>query len=575
MLNTKIKASILLASIGCQPAFANLVNGNFEDGLTGWTTTISGGNSVSIATGDIMLAPGQTLASPTADQYAYTSQNSPGYSLLSQAFTVQSGVNNVFFDISIRNSSPTFNTPAQADTLNYATGINQQARFEILKPGTSITSVDPADIITTIYQTQAGDTQVQDWTTQQADITAALADYVGQDVIFRFSQIINVATFTLAIDNVSVELTQIAQILSTLSSAAAAGNRNALSPATVIDGTPDLLALFVGLAGDDRAISNAIDSTMPGVSGGVSQMTNIATNAITGVVSSRQDLTRGLSSGDGIMTDRNLWIKPLGGKTEQDNRQGVTGYDIDSYGLVAGFDGDVSALWNVGFALAYINSDVESNLVAGSHNIDMDSYQAKVYATKMFDDVTALNLQVGLGLSDYDSTRLIFNGDVASADYDSWNVQLSAELERSYQVNDKTVMTPYVHADYSYVDVDSYSETGAGALNLNVQDDSADSLIIGAGLKANHTVTDSLSLMVNAGVGYDVMAERSSITSSFAGGGANFTTEGIDPDEFVYKAGISAKYSLVNGTEITANYNINGREGYTDQSVSANFRWMF
>jgi hypothetical protein len=180
------------------------------------------------------------------------------------------------------------------------------------------------------------DTLVQDWTTQQADITAVLATYVGQDVIFRFSQIENQGVFTLAIDNVNVGLTQIAQILSKLSSAATVGNRNALSPATVINGTPDLLALFVGLAGDDRAISNAIDSTMPRVSGGVSQMTNIATNAITGIVSSRQDLTRGLSSGDGIMT----------------NRQGVAGYDIDSYGLVAGFDGDVSALWNSALAPA-------------------------------------------------------------------------------------------------------------------------------------------------------------------------------------------------------------------------------
>ncbi|PCJ30546.1 MAG: autotransporter domain-containing protein, partial [Gammaproteobacteria bacterium] len=235
----------------------------------------------------------------------------------------------------------------------------------------------------------------------------------------------------------------------------------------------------------------------------------------------------------------------------------------------------VSASWNVGAALAYINSDVKSNLAAGSHDVDMDSYIAKVYATKTLDEATVLNLQAGVGTSNYDSHRRIFTGDVASADYDSWNVQLSAEVERSFQVSDKTIFTPYLQADYSYVNVDSYRESGAGALNLNVDDDSADSLIIGVGAKANHTVSDSLSIMVNAGVGYDVMTDRSSLTSSFAGGGAQFTTEGIEPDEVVYNAGIGAKYSLTNGTEISANYTIDARQDYTDQSLSANIRMMF
>ncbi|MFT5720672.1 MAG: hypothetical protein ACI9W6_000972 [Motiliproteus sp.] len=36
----------------------------------------------------------------------------------------------------------------------------------------------------------------------------------------------------------------------------------------------------------------------------------------------------------------------------------------------------------------------------------------------------------------------IFTGDVADTNYDSWNAQLSAALERSYQGSEKTSMTP-------------------------------------------------------------------------------------------------------------------------------------
>jgi outer membrane autotransporter protein len=358
------------------------------------------------------------------------------------------------------------------------------------------------------------------------------------------------------------------------------GKAAAIGAATAIDNiisnnpTGGIAVPFVSLT-TEQDVANAAESTLPGASGGMAQLTNMATNAVTDAVASRQNATRGLSSGDAFMTDRHVWLKPFGGWTQQDNRQGVTGYDIDSYGLALGVDGDVSSSWNVGAAFAYINSDVESNLAAGSHQIDMDSYLAKAYATKMFDDVTALNLQAGVGLSNYDSNRRLFNSDAANADYDSWNTQLSAELERSYQVSDKTVMTPYVHADYSYVSVESYNESGAGALSLNVDDDSADSLIIGTGVKANHAVSDSLLLMANAGIGYDAMADRSSLTSGFAGTGAQFTTDGIEPDEWVYNAGVGATYSLDNGTEITASYAIDARQDYTDQSVSANFRIMF
>ncbi len=351
-----------------------------------------------------------------------------------------------------------------------------------------------------------------------------------------------------------------------------------LDAGSVLDsGAPGLSGVVsaLGLLATEQEVADAVKSTQPGLTGGVAQVTNVSTNAITAVIASRQASTRGLSSGDEMMSDRHFWFKPIGGWTEQDDSQGVTGYDINSHGLALGLDGDVSASWNVGFALAYLNSDVKSNLAAGTHTIGIDSYQAKVYATKTFDDVTALNLQAGLGMSNYDSSRRLFTNDVASADYDSKNVQLSAELDRSYQVSAKIVMTPYVHADYGHVNVESYSETGAGALNLNVGNDSSDSLIIGTGVKANYTLSDNLLLMADAGVGYDVMTERSNLTSSFAGGGANFTTEGIKPAEFVYNAGFGAKYSLVNGTEITASYNIVGREGYTDQSASANFRMMF
>lgn len=331
--------------------------------------------------------------------------------------------------------------------------------------------------------------------------TAALTDIITagtltSDGSFAVTDNSLLFNFDAIKDGNTVDLTLAAASPAVLSSTLNQGKPAARGAAAVIANDPSgaLASNFVSLT-TEQQVADAVESTLPGVSGGAAQLTNLANNAVTDAVASRQALNRGLSSGDGMMTDRHLWFKPFGGWTEQDDRQGVSGYDIDSYGLALGLDGDISSSWNLGFALAYINSDIDSNLASGSHNIEMDSYSSKLYATRMIDDVTALNLQFGLGLSDYDSNRRIFTGDVASADYDSWHAQLSAELERSYAISDKTVMTPYVHADYSYVKVDSYTETGAAALNLDVGDDSNDSLVLGGGVKADHTVSDTLLLI--------------------------------------------------------------------------------
>ena len=348
--------------------------------------------------------------------------------------------------------------------------------------------------------------------------------------------------------------------------------------ARVLDSSPSGLAdtiAALNLLSTDKEVADAVETLLPGISGGMSQLTVTAVNAVTGIVSSRQDITRGLAAGDNFMSNKHAWIKPFGNWTDQDDRQGVTGYNIDSYGTALGIDGDITTNWNVGFALAYINSDVDSNLAAGKHRVDIESYLAKFYARHMIDANTALNLQVGLGMSNYDSHRRLFTGDVASADYDSWNVQAKAQLERSFKLSDKTNAMPYVFADYNYVDVESYAESGAGANNLNVDSDSADSLVIGLGSKLNHTVSDALVLSANADLGYDTMTDRTNVTASFAGGGATFTTQGITPSKLVYNLGVGAKFSQSEMTEIIVGYELNGRSDYTDQTVSANFRFMF
>lgn len=331
---------------------------------------------------------------------------------------------------------------------------------------------------------------------------------------------------------------------------------------------------FVSLT-TDKEVVEAVESVLPALSGGVAQFTNISNNAIGNMVSARQDAVRGISSGDDFLTAGNMWIKPFGGKTKQNSNNGVKGYETSNAGLAIGADKEISSKWILGAAFSYGSGSVESKLGKGDNTVDMSNYMVSAYATHAYDELTTFNFQAGLGMSEYDSKRRLFNDDVASANYDGMNLKLSAQAERSKALSDKTLLSPYAYVDYSRVDVNSYNEKGAGLLNLKVESDNAQSLILGLGGRVNHAVSNQLSLLANLGVGYDALAERSDLTSSFEGGGAKFTTEGIEQSAVVYKASVGAQYALDNGMEITASYKLNGREGYSDQMLSAQLNMSF
>jgi uncharacterized protein with beta-barrel porin domain len=339
-------------------------------------------------------------------------------------------------------------------------------------------------------------------------------------------------------------------------------------------GVADVLHAF-GTLETEQEVADAVESSIPGLSAGVAQATSSSINGLTKMINTRQDSLRGLSSGDDLITDKNFWLAPYGSWTDQDDRQGVSGYKIDSYGLALGVDEDLSSRFNLGLAFAYTRSDIDSKLAAGKHNIDVDSYQAKLYATAMLGEATALNMQLGVGRSEYDSQRRVFTLDVADVDYDSWHAQFNAELEYSYFLENNVVLTPYIFTNYSYVDVEEYEEKSAAALNLTVDDDSDETLIVGLGSKADYLASQDLLLLADLSVGYDFMARQSNLTSAFEGGGGQFSTEGIKPDEFVYTAGLGFIYSLDNGSEITGRYDFYGREDYTDQAVSIRLSLLF
>ncbi len=360
-------------------------------------------------------------------------------------------------------------------------------------------------------------------------------------------------------------------------SAANQGNTVALGAAQVIDNNVNLLALFGGLA-TDRDVSNAASQTLPLLTGGSMLATQSALNNFNDIIKDRINSgKRGMSSGDGFFGDRTFWVKPFGSWADQNNQGSIPGFKADTFGVVAGIDGKVSDAFRLGGALAFAKVNADSKSTVALQNAEMDIYQLIAYGRYNINSTTGINFQANGGLNTNQSSRQItFASTDASSDYDSQNIHLGVEIDKSFALGEKTKLIPSLRADYTWIKDQSYTEVGAGLLNLHVNSRSTDAFIIGPDVKLTHALTDNISLMGDLGVGYDTINKRASITSAFAGApGASFVTYGIDPSPWLGRGGLAFVCKGDDGVEVTGRYDAEYRTDFWNQTVSVQLNWAF
>lgn len=367
-----------------------------------------------------------------------------------------------------------------------------------------------------------------------------------------------------------------------LSSVNAMGNSPAQGAAHVLDQTissapgGSLALLFAPLT-TQQQVSDAVTQVLPLFTGGTTTVIRGALSSISQIVESRQNVNRGLSSGDAFTGDKNFWMKPFASHADQDDHDGVAGFKAKTYGIVFGMDGTLSPILRAGVAFAYAKSDIDGKSAIAPQAADVNVYQLVGYGAYSFDERTNLDFQVDVGRNANSGRRQIaFTSSTASSNYDSHTAHVGATLGRNYALSGQTTLTPSVRADYLRIKDRAYSETGAGALNLSVDSRSTEALVLGVDSKLSHLLNEQTTLVANLGVGYDTLNKRHSITAAFAGApNAAFVTYGMKPSPWLGRGGVGAVYMTKSGLEITGRYDVEFRERFLNQTASANLRWAF
>lgn len=308
-----------------------------------------------------------------------------------------------------------------------------------------------------------------------------------------------------------------------------------------------------------------------------------------------QEMFDGLVGG-GASADQATWGRwggflngriATGDKDASDNE---SGFDFDLYSVTAGVDYRVRQNLIVGVSGGW--GTVDSDYAADGGELDIDSWNAAAYLTYFRDERFYLDALATYGSNDYDSTRRIVFGEGAGAvdrtgRGETDGTQWSFGFGTGWDFNrGGFTFGPHLGSYYYDVEVDAFNETGAGGLDVAIDDQSTQSFTVNAGGHLSYAwLTDWGVLVPNLKVDWVHEFENNSETLAFRFINDPFVGDPSDPSPtitlrsdrpdsnyFIWSVGTSAQFIY----GVSGFVNFQSYAGYDNVDISewsAGLRW--
>lgn len=327
--------------------------------------------------------------------------------------------------------------------------------------------------------------------------------------------------------------------------------------------------------------------------GSAAKSSSSSTDAVINVINAHVDGLRlaqrsgasGMSAGDGY-SDIAMWGQIFGGKSNQGERDNVSGYYSSYKGVLLGADQLVSDRWRVGSILSYAHTSLRNTGDNSGSSASADSYGLMGYAGYTTDNYY-VDLSAGAVSHHYNTVRDInftgFSG-TALGSFNGLQYVTSVRAGRPFQLDewiDKATLTPIVGLSYSALRQGGYSETGGNGAALSVSASRSTSLKSELGAKferlfqiGDKEVVPSIQL----GWKHEFHGNAQQMVASYvddSSGSTSFSTQGASA---IRNTGVMAlALSLVNSGNLTlsARYTLEGASGYTAQTADVRLRYQF
>jgi hypothetical protein len=185
---------------------ATVVNGNFETGtLAGWQQFSQTESGEWFAYDELEAEVESFFPPPQGNFAAGDDQGDPDTDVLFQDIALEPAFNHrlaltLYYDSNAPITVPSPNTLEIGGAPE-----NQQLRVDVVKPGAPILSLNPADILTTVFANKNGDPEFMFPTVLSANLTP----FAGQTVRLRIANAVQESVFNTGIDSVSITSTPV------------------------------------------------------------------------------------------------------------------------------------------------------------------------------------------------------------------------------------------------------------------------------------------------------------------------------------------------------------------------------
>lgn len=312
--------------------------------------------------------------------------------------------------------------------------------------------------------------------------------------------------------------------------------------------------------------------------GTVSQHTGTVIGRISQVFAARTEGTAVTGISTGSETAQNgAWAQGFGSYLNQANIGTSGGYTANVWGISLGYDRAFLNNALAGFSLGFARNNITTNDV--NTRTDADSYQGSLYGS-LAGDAHYLDAVLSFAYNRYDASRHIaFPGINRIAHGNYGGRQYSGYFEGGYTFKASGfLLTPLASLHVMRLDLEDYTETDAGALNLKMDRQRYNLFQTGIGAKIAWPILKKglkVTPEIHAKWLYDFAGDAQQATSTFTGGGASFVTNGVEPPKSSGNLGAKLTLLTQSGWSVSLNYDFEMKTDFYSHNGWVNLRYEF
>lgn len=277
----------------------------------------------------------------------------------------------------------------------------------------------------------------------------------------------------------------------------------------------------------------------------------------------------------------NVWGTSAGSGAKVNARSSVPEFKEEMGGLMLGIDYQATENIIFGAAGAFTSQSLKQEGGSGSSTIK--SYQGYLYS--VWDELQDgeglyVNSALGIGTMEFETDRYIgFMNQKARSDHSGLSWKASAGIGYNF-ITGNWSLRPGLETDYVYLKENSFSESGAGHLNLDINSHDSQSLQSRIGVNVSRAYRFRQALLMpelRLHWAREFFPDASDIKAAFNGGGRYFKAPGRDipKNSGVLGVALNARFSDKISAGLDYEYTfMEGNQGH-EQKINAQLRVRF